>query len=362
MTPYPMLSRLAGMALLLAPAMAMAADVSRFGPDEPMTLAELRPHPSDAEWYKESWNHNAWTADGHFVAVDFTLSNIGIGDNKAGYKAMLKRPDGQRIKCKAELDAEDVSHAADGFGLDFGKVRVAGTLKALDVTVRCKNLEMDLRFTNQGRAYKPGNGLLRFDDRGHYRKLYPQPRSRVSGEIRSGGRSLQLDAPGLVSYSSFDIAPHVYSRRWFRFRHVSERLTIILTELETPVEFGGTRRGWVLIHDGQRRRLATTRASFQFDGYIRDKRSEEGYRIPRRVRLAATDGETHLTGSLIMTDVEKSEDPTADWNPVVRTLARQYSKPREYRIGCRYQLRLKSTDADETLEGESAFRFGYVNP
>ncbi len=343
-------------------ATAQAGEVSRFGPEDPVSLSDFQPHLSDSEWYKESWNHNAWTSDGHFIAVDFTISNIGIGDRKARFKAMIKGPDGQRTRCKAELDADEWSWDKDRFGLKFDKVRVSGDASKLQVVVGCKRLKMDLRFTNRATPIQPGGGALRFDDKGSYRKVYLQARARVTGTIQAAGETLRVDAPGMVSHTVFDLPPYEFSQRWFKFKQVGQDATIVLTELQTPKSYGRARRGWALVYDDDGRLLASAEARFEFDGYIRDKHSPEGYRIPRRVRLTAVDGGTELTGQLLLTRVDKVQDPTDDMNMVIRSLARRYSKPREYVLACDYSLQLKSNPKQRVFTGKGKFRFGYVNP
>lgn len=343
-------------------ATAMAGTVTDFGPEDPVGLADFRPHLSEAEWYKESWNHNAWTSDGHFIAVDFTITNIGIGDRKASYKAMIKGPNDARSLCKGELDADQWSWDRKGFGLRFGKAEVSGDEKLLTVAVRCKKLKMDLRFENRASPIQPGSGALRFDAKGSYRKVYHQARARVTGTIRAEGKSLKVDAPGMVAHTTFDLAPHEFSQRWFKFKQVGDDISIVLTELQTPEKYGRARRGWALVYDDSGRLLASARAQFEFDGFIQDKQSPEGYRIPRRVRLSAVDGQSQLTGEILLTRVNNVQDPTDDMNMVVRSLARRYSKPRQYDIACKYSLNLKTNPKERTFSGEGKFRFGYVNP
>ena len=80
------------------------------------------------------------------------------------------------------------------------------------------------------------------------------------------------------------------------------------------------------------------------------------------MRLAAVDGNTHLTGTLVMTALKGFKDPTADLNAIIRTLVRRFSKPMDYRIGCSYDLRVKNESIDRRITGDGVYRFIYVNP
>ncbi len=350
--------------LWIFPSGASLADgsISSFGPEKQVSVADFRPHLSDAEWYKEVWNFNAWTRDGRYIAVDFIISNIGFGDHKGVFRAKLNEPGGKKTRCKAELDSDEWSWSRKGFALDFGKARVQGDLDGLDVTVRCEKLEMDLRFDNLAPSYKPGGGKLKFGQEGYYFKVYPSARSRVTGTVVRAGEKLAIDAPGMVEHSASTVAPHKQARRWFRFKKVDEDFTIMLSELQASPEYAGSTRGWAMVYGREGKIIATARVRFDFDGFIRHEKSEHGYRIPRRVRLAAVDGNTHLTGTLVMTALNGFKDPTADLNAIIRTLVRRFSKPMDYRIGCSYDLRIKNESIDRRITGDGVYRFIYVNP
>jgi hypothetical protein len=350
--------------LTLPGGLALAGTVSSFGPEQAAKIKDFIPIRSGSEWYKENWNHNAWTAEGHFIAVDFIISNIGVGDGKAKYKAMLRMPSGKVTKCVGELDSGQWQAQDKSFDLKFAKVHVKGDLKGADVKVRCKNIQMDLRFDNLAPPYKPGRGALKFGDQGIYRKGYPSARARVTGTIRAKGTMLKIDAPGMIENSAFTLAPHEFSQRWFRFRHVADDVTILLSELQTPDDYGRVRRGWAMVYDDTGRLLASSKVRFDYDGYIEDKRSKQGYRIPRRVRFAAVDGQTHLTGQILMTSLRQAKDPTQDWNVIVRSMARRFSKPMKYYINSTYSLRIvnKEKQIDRKFEGKNEYQFGYINP
>ena len=348
--------------MILSGSSLAAGSVSPFGKEKTVELADFGPHLCGDEWYKEEWNYNAWTAKGHFIAVDFLISNIGVGDHKGVFEAKFVESNGQRTDCKAELDSDEWSWSRTGFSLKFGKGRVRGDLKGFDIEVRCKNLKMDLRFENLAPPYKPGGGRLGFGKAGYYSKVFPSTRARVTGTIRRRGRDVAIDTPGIVEHSVVTVAPHKYARRWFRFRKVDQEASIVLAEVETPSAFGNTRHGWVMIYGPKGRLAASARVSFEFDGFIRDKNSEQGYSIPRRVRLAAVDGATHLTGQLVMTKLIGARDPTEKLPYLTKMFVHRFSKPMDYKIACTYSLRIKNGSRDRTLTGKGVYRFIYVNP
>ncbi len=339
-----------------------AGDVSRFGKPRPVELADIRPHLSDSDWYKEEWNFNAWTPKGEFVAVDFFITNIGIGTHKGGVKAKYIDASGKRTTCSQELDSDEWSSSRDGFSLSFGKVSVSGDLKKFNVQVKCSELKMDLDFVNQVKPYQPGSGVLKFGDQGVFIKNFPAARALVKGEIIAKDKTVSINAPGAIEHSATDLGPHQMGKRWFRFRDITSEHTIILAELRSSKQWAGVRRGWVMIYDKEGTVLATSKVNFEFDGFIMDNKSRLGYKIPRRVRIAASDGTNHLTGKLIMTGLKDVYDPTASLNAFIRAIVRRYTKPMDYKLSCKYDLRIKHGGTFKNFKGESAYRFIYVNP
>ncbi|MBW1810870.1 MAG: hypothetical protein JRJ87_21945 [Deltaproteobacteria bacterium] len=338
------------------------SDVSPFGPPKEVSISDFGPHLSDGEWYKEEWNHNVWTKEGHFIAVDFAISNIGIGDHKGAYKAHILSPDGQATTCTGGLDSDEWSWSKDGFGLVFGSVSVSGDKSSLTVKAICKDLKIDLEFKNLAPPFMPGSGKLKYGDEGYYAKLFPSARARVTGVVSNKGKRLQVDAAGVVEHSVTTVAPHKSARRWFRFRQVDENYSIVFAEVETPAKYGHSRHGWAMVYGEGGRLAATAKVRFDYTGYIKDQKSKHGYVIPRRVRIAAIDGDTHLIGTLLMTSLAEAVDPTAKLSFITRSFVRRFVSPMDYRINCSYKLRLKNKTEDKTIEGEGSYRFIYVNP
>ncbi len=339
-----------------------AGDVSRFGKPRPVELSDIRPHLSNSDWYKEEWNFNAWTTKGEFIAVDFFITNIGIGTHKGGVKAKYIDPSGKKTSFSQELDSDEWKSSKDGFSLIFGKVTASGDLGKFHVQVNFPDLKMDLEFKNQVKPYQPGTGILRFGDEGVFIKNFPAAKAEVTGKIKLSNKTISVDAPGVIEHSATDMGPQQMGKRWFRFRDVTSEHTIIFAELRTIEQWAGVRRGWVMIYDKDGKVVSTSKVSFEYDGFIMDNNSKLGYKIPRRVRIAASDGTNHLTGKLIMTGLKDVYDPTSSLNVLIRTIVRRYTKPMDYKISCKYDLRVKHGDGFKYFRGEGAYRFIYINP
>ncbi|MBN2493057.1 MAG: hypothetical protein JXR96_00595 [Deltaproteobacteria bacterium] len=354
-------------AFLAAFGMASAAPgagrVSPFGREKTVQLTDFRPHLSDTESYGEQWRQGVWSKDGRFViGVDFAITNQGVGDHKAAFRAEYIDSIGHKTECNAELDSDDWSWTRSGFGLDFKKGKLSGDMQGIEIEVRCKKLSMDLRFENRAPPVRPGSGELAFSDEGAYDMVFTSPRARVTGELRVGGKTIVVNGIGHADHAWSDIAPHKANRRWFRFEHIDERASLLLAETEVPAEYGSSRHGWALLYTDRGRLMATARVRFDFDGFIEDKRSEEGYRIPRRVRVIAQDGQRSLSGQLVMTQLLEVRDPTADWGSVVRFFARRFAKPKDYHIGCAFSLLLLDGSERMPFEGKGEYRFSFTNP
>lgn len=337
--------------------------VSSFGGDRPVTLEDYLPRMEDVEGYSEEWSHNVYLEDGAFIAVDFGVTNLALTSDHDGFlRARYKDPQGQDTRCKAELDDDEWKYSKSGFSLDFRKGKVKGDLKGLDITVRCGKLAMDLHFENRIPPYKPGGGVLRFGDDGIYRVVFTAPRAHVTGTITVKGETRQIAGVGHGMHTHYNLRPDKQVRRWFRFKQIDKDISIILAEMEATRDYGLARNGWAMVLDSKGSLIATAKVRYEFDGFIKDQKSKEGYQIPRRVRLAAVDGENQMAGVMLMENIKSVSDPTADMGAVKRAIIRRYTKPKDYHVNCTYKLTLRTKDGDRRFEGKGVYRFFYVNP
>ena len=61
-------------------------------------------------------------------------------------------------------------------------------------------------------------------------------------------------------------------------------------------------------------------------------------------------------------DIKKVVDPTANMGAVKRTIARRFTKPKNYHINCTYEFKLKTEAGIREIKGTDKFRYNYVNP
>jgi hydroxyneurosporene synthase CrtC len=342
-----------------------ASSVSSFGKAKSVGLADYLPHLKDNESYSETWSHGVWTDDGRFmIGVDFVISNLGVGDHNGAVSAEYVDDAGKKTKCKVEYDSDEWSWSKDRFALKFGSNTLEGGKAGLQISLSCKNLKMDLKYENEVDPIKPGSGQLRFGDNdGSYNMVFTSPRAKVTGTVTRGNQKFDITGIGYADHSYMDIAPYDQARRWFRFKSIKKDLSVIFAEMETTEEYGRVTRGWAILADSNGKIVVTPRVNFSCDGFIKDTRSSEGYRIPRRVRLAAVEGTTQATGSMVMTKLKETRDPLAQLGIIKRAIVKRYTKPRDYYISCNVKLRIRSKDKeDRLLEDTGTYRFYYVNP
>jgi hypothetical protein len=351
------------MATRFSPAFVIfAASISSFGPEKPVTIEEFKPHLKNGESYSEQWTFSASMKDGASVGVDFFITNLGMGDHKGGFKAEYKEADGKKTSCKYEYTDDGWSSDKDGFHMKFGPNEIQGTLLGSQISVRCEKLGLDLKLENQGPPFQPGGGTIQFGNEGAYSMVFHSPRAAVTGILKQDGQEKILQGIGYLEHSSYDIAPYKQVRRWFRFKVFNENVNILMAEFETPSGYGNARQGWVVVYGPQGRILATARARFEYESFIKDTKSEEGYSIPRKVSVAAVDGTTTLVGSFVMKGIREIKDPLADLDFFRKSIVQQFSKPKEYYIQCSFTFDVKNGSEKQTLEGEGTYRFMYINP
>jgi hypothetical protein len=343
-----------------------AGVVKQFGQNQPVTIADLMPHKRSEEMYTEVWSHGAWFNGGGDLGIDFVISNLGIGDHKGALRVEYVDAHGKQTKCSAEYRADAWRSDSQGFHLTFGENEVLGDLHGLNLIIRCNELSMDLRYINQGESYQPGSGILTYEEAGKedglYSIMYTSPRAFVTGSVTINGQTTPIEGIGNAYHSWTNIGPQTQARRWFRFNLTRDDFTVTLVELETPPKFGSSRHGFVLLYGPQGRIVATTRVRFDYDGFIKDQKSDEGYVIPRRVQLAAVDDSATLTGKLEMTGINAVVDPIADLDFFRKAIVRQFSKPRDYSIKATYSFHFKDNQGEQTIQGAATYRYIYINP
>jgi hypothetical protein len=341
-----------------------AEAVSSFGKEEPVTLDDFRPHLEDTEGYTEEWSQNVYLPDGTFLALDFGLSNLALtSDHNGMFRAEVRLPDGKEVSCGQDLSEDEWSSSPEGFHLRFGKAELSGGLDGLHAQAKCERLSLDLQFVNQGPPLKPGGGILHFGEGGGlYRITFTSPRAKVTGSFLLDGKTFKVEGVGHAMHTHYNLRPDEQVHRWFRFRNVDQEVTVIMAELEAVPRFAGATRGWVLVLDQQGRLVSTGKVNFTYDGFIRDAKEKDGYEVPRRIRVAAVDGNASLTGELLMKGINKVTDPTADLGAIKRAIVRRYIKPRDYHVSCSFKLRIKNPQDDRTIQGDGVFHYYYVNP
>jgi len=350
--------------LLLALPATAVEPVSHFGKAQPATLADLQPHLFGRESYSESWSHGVWDAQGKFLlGIDFMVTNLGVGDHKGAVSLELVDEKGKHSYCKKEYDDDEWKWSREVFRLDFGKNRLSGDTRRLQLVVECQQYRVELTFDNQLPAAKPGGGKLSFGDEGNYWLVFTSPRSRVSGTVTSAGKTRRVSGIGYADHSRLTIAPYDMARRWFRFKHIVADSSLVMAAMETCEDFGHVLRGWALYVDEAGQSLVTGQVNFAFSDYIRDSKSDAGYSIPRLVRFAAAGAGGQLLGTLRMTGLKEVRDPLARLGAIKRAIVRRYTKPRDYYINANLKLKLLLAGAPpRDVQHPVTFRYYYVNP
>lgn len=338
---------------------------SHFGVQRDVTIEDFQPHLMDEEGYYEEWSFGVWMKDGSFISVNFYISNLGIGDHKGAIKFEYKHVDGERTKCKIKYDDDEWSYNPNRFALQFGKNKLSGDLKSLSLTAKCNKLKIKLRFENQTDPFIPGSGKLSFGRDGvFYTKVFLVSRAKVTGEVELKNTKIPIKGIGQADHSSSSSFPHKYVRAWFRTQSISDEISINIAEMQSTNKYANIRNGWVLISDSEGSIVATAKAKFQYDAYIEDSRSDPNYRIPRLVKFSAVDGNTVITGRYIMQSLVNVRDPLDDLDSISRMIVRRFTKPRDYRLSCRYKISIQnpSQQKDRIIEGEGTYRMVFANP
>ena len=254
--------RIAFAFVLLAAAPALSDPLTPFnGPPQPVTVEDVLPRngaPENRgnEFYSEWWSFIFRLEGGYKAYVQFLVSNMGPGDDKAAVSSEFRVPDQDTVKDRSDFQAGKWSSAKDKVELRFGPNVLSGPLDGLKIHVENESFTADYVLTNLAPPWKPGSGKAQYgrSQGAYYQFQLLAPVARVEGTVTMADDGSVHKVKGLVhaDHQVASIGMQDQARRWARFRCIGEKTTFVLASMETPEAYGGTPiRFAALFQDGQ---------------------------------------------------------------------------------------------------------------
>ncbi len=292
------------------------------GTIKPLTPKDDAYH-SDKKGMYEWWYFDAHLEGGYTVVAFFHASNPNPGTaGKTGVELTLLRPDGRKthkfIKYPKSAFAASREEPSVQIGENYMKVDYSqGELPIYEIFIDEDELCFHLTYESEVKGWKPGDGLSQFGDMGYFAWVLPFPRAKVSGTIRDGETTIEVSGIGYHDHNWLDFQFQRIIEYWMWGRIYSENFTISYAFIQCNKKMDHHAVKVLMVAQNEDVFLSTGEFDFIRDDYLFDERNE--HRYPQNLTIKIPD---QLEVNLTVNRVLEAEDMLAEFNPVLRFLAR----------------------------------------
>jgi hypothetical protein len=358
--------------VLVVPSQVAADPLTSFqGPPVPVTLGDIQPHNAAPEnrgneFYSEWWSFVFRLDGGYSAYVQFLVSNMGAGDDKAAVSSDFKPPTGDQVRDRSDFEAGKWTSSKDQFELHFGPNVLGGPIDGLTIHVENESFTADYKLTNIIAPWKPGNGKVQYGKSpgSYYQFQAMAPVAHVEGTVTLADDGSVHKVKGLVyaDHSVASIGMHQQARRWARFRSLGEKTTFLLSDIQAPDAYGQTPIRFVaLFQDGK---VAFQSTDFEIRGSdsLADNK-KAGYDAPRLLEFRSKDGAAAtFRGAVRGTNLTAREDFLEQSNAATRFVVSKFAKPIMYYFDGSFAAESISPVGKIDARGKGTYYFTVVNP
>lgn len=324
-------------------------------------MADLVPRLSGGQAYSERYNFSVDLDGGGHIGIDFTISNLGVGNHRGASSVRVRLPGQERYNYSDQVRRRSWTYAQDRFMLDIAKTSVEAKGNDTFVLKHDGDVKVELEFKNTIPMWKPGNGEIRVGSDGYYRYTLSAPRANVTGRVRIGEtwHEVRGTRSGYGDHVATNVAPYNFAKRFSRFRHYNGDVFVIWREIQLEEEFGGQTFTWVMVGHKDEIVFADANATLRH-GNVRPD-AATGYQVPHSLQLEARRGSDTLTLQMVGSKVDK-RDILASYGRAARLVAGAVSNPFQYNVQSRYTLQLNVGGRPASTTGNSHYTIDFINP
>jgi hypothetical protein len=325
------------------------------------SMRDLIPRLSSGQAYSERYNFSVDLDGGGHIGVDFTISNLGIGNHRGAASVRVRLPGEERYSFSEQVRRRSWNYAQDRFMLDIANTTVESKGNDTFVIKHDGDVKLELEFKNTIPMWKPGNGEIRVGTDGYYRFTLSAPRADVTGRVFIAGqwREVRGTRSGYGDHVATNVAPYDFAKRFSRFRHYNDDVFVIWREIKLEEKHGGQTYTWVMVGHRDQIVFADPNATLR-EGNVRSDAST-GYDVPHTLQVEGRRGQETLTLQMVGGRVEK-KDILASYGRAARMVAGTVSNPFQYNVQSRYTLQLNAGARTGTTTGNSHYTIDFINP
>jgi len=341
-----------------ASASAQSSKAPSWGPQgNTPTSSSFIPKLKSGEAYSERYTFNIPLDGGGEVYLDFTVSNLGWGDNKGATSVRVKLPGQKTYTYRKELDADEWAMDRKSFNIRMGKSTVQANGNGYSLRHE-GNMSFELKLENVVPSWKPGSGKIDVNDE-TFQLALMSPKARVSGRIKVDGQWQPVSsANGMGDWSMSTIAPYDLAQRFSRFRADEGDYAVVWREIQTVEDLGGKSVVWVLVTKGDTIVFASANATLVTSGFVHDDKSD--YDVPRTFQITAREGENRISLK-VRGGKMKVRDLLAEYGAVARTIAGTKTSPFQFNSDAAFTLKLNTVEGETSVSGRGPLGIDILN-
>lgn len=315
---------------------------------------ELIPKMHSQEAYTERYGFAVDLDGGGHVGVDFTISNLGIGDGHGAIHVRVNMPGEKNYSYSKKLSSKEWSSSTSGFALKFDNTTVSSSNGDTFVLKHTGAKPFELTFTNKIPMWRPGNGRVEVSN-GYYAFNLIAPRADVTGTV--AGKAVTGSRAGYADHVATNVAPFDFAKRFMRFRHYNGDVFVMWREIELAEN--GKSLTWVVVGYKDQIVFSDANATLKFGSLQKDAKA--GYQVPRVLQLDAKSGKDSVR-IVMRGSTMKSKDLLESYGTAAKLVASAVSKPYQYNLNGKYTLQMNIGGAGATIEGNNHYTIDYLNP
>lgn len=318
------------------------------------TMKDLVPRMMTEEAYSERYSFAVDLDGGGHIGVDFTISNLGLGDGHGMLGVRVRRPGQPPYEFNKKLSRSEWSAASGSFELTFDNTSVRGVGADTFILTHKGARPFELTFKNKIPMWRPGGGQIDVEG-GFYAFNLIAPRADVSGRV--DGVEVTGARAGYADHVATNVAPFDLATRFTRFRDYNDDVFVMWRDIELTRDNGGQSVTWVVV--GYKDAIVFSDASARLKlGNI--KADKTGYNVPKVVQLDGRSGKDSIR--LIMQGrTMKRTDLLASYGTAAKMIAAAVSEPYQFELRGPYTLQMTIGGASATVEGRSHYTIDYLN-
>lgn len=257
----------------------------------------------------EHWEFTARFDSGHFLFVEFLITNIGIGDQNAAAIGHLVTPDGQTRRFTNGRRKGQWTLSPDRLRITVGASTLDLHAPTYQIQINKQNIRVNLRFSPKGAAVWSDT----FVPAGYSFDLLTAA-VPIDGTLWVKNMAAPLPVHGTLAatHSWMNEAGNSLVLRRLEFFTLQENLPLYGVDFTTP---NGKRVRWVVLTQPGEKRYESGTFDLALDGQA-SAQADQGYPMPATVRLKNPE----LAGQFQSDRLLVSDDPFSNLPQVFRFL------------------------------------------